>query len=107
MATQPDGKIVLVGSEDPGSLIVVRLLADGAFDPSFGSGGKVTTPFPGAGNFGEGRAVAIQPDGKIVVAGAAKGAVESDFLDRPLQRRRLARRQLRRRRRDRNRPGRP
>lgn len=80
VATQPDGKIVLAGAEDDVGVIVVRLLEDGAFDPSFGSGGKVTTPFPGAGNFGGAEAVAVQPDGKIVIAGVAKGTANADFL---------------------------
>jgi len=77
---QPDGKIVLTGSDQTtNSVLVVRLLENGAFDPSFGVGGVVLTPFAPT-SFGEGRAVAIQPDGKIVVAGAAKGAVDGDFL---------------------------
>jgi uncharacterized delta-60 repeat protein len=41
--------------------------APGDLDPSFGSGGLVTTDFGGRGDFGLG--VAIQPDGKIVTAG--------------------------------------
>jgi len=73
VAVQPDGKIVLTGGDQTtNSILVVRLLENGSFDPSFGSGGVVSTPFP-AGSFGEGRDVAIQPDGKIVVAGIAKG----------------------------------
>jgi uncharacterized delta-60 repeat protein len=44
--------------------------ADGALDPSFGSGGFVTTDFgDGSATSASPRAVAIQPDGKIVVAG--------------------------------------
>lgn len=45
--------------------------ADGDLDPGFGTGGKVTTPFPG-GAFGA--AVAVDQVGRIVVAGAAAGA---------------------------------
>src|SRR4029450_652062 len=41
--------------------------APGDLDPSFGSGGLVTTDFGGRSDFGLG--VAIQPDGKIVTAG--------------------------------------
>lgn len=78
VATQPDLKVVLAGSEEPGSVILVRLLPNGDLDPSFGAGGKVTTPFPGG--FGEARAIALQPDGKIVIAGAAKGLTDNDFL---------------------------
>ena len=41
--------------------------APGDLDPSFGSGGVVTTDFGGRGDFG--LAVAVQTDGKIVTAG--------------------------------------
>ena len=51
-------------------LVLTPLLAwaaPGGLDPSFGADGKVTTPF-GSGN-DIGAAVAVQSDGKIVVAG--------------------------------------
>ena len=71
-AVQSDGKIVAVGaigfSANNVRLLVVRFTADGSSDPSF-SGGKVI----GAGSV-IGRAVAIQPDGKIVVAGQSTDA---------------------------------
>lgn len=51
----------------------VARAADGDLDTSFGGDGKVTTRFP-IGAYA--RAVAIQPDGKIVAAGAAAGASE-------------------------------
>jgi uncharacterized delta-60 repeat protein len=79
VATQADDKIVLVGQDSlTKSLLVVRLLANGGFDPSFGSGGVATTPAPGG--IGSAGAVAIQTDGKIVVVGAAKGALNVDFF---------------------------
>jgi uncharacterized delta-60 repeat protein len=67
MALQDDGKIVMVG----GSILdflLARYNADGSLDESFGVGGLVTTDI---GNFTqeEARAVAMQPDGKIIVAG--------------------------------------
>jgi uncharacterized delta-60 repeat protein len=46
--------------------------APGGLDSSFGVGGKVTTHFPGGDDAGN--AVAIQPDGKIIVAGKTLGA---------------------------------
>jgi uncharacterized delta-60 repeat protein len=46
--------------------------AAGDLDGIFGTGGTVTTDF--AGNGDEARAVALQPDGKIVAAGGALGA---------------------------------
>jgi uncharacterized delta-60 repeat protein len=69
IAIQTDGKILAVGSSfDAGgeSFALVRFNADGTPDTTFGSGGMVTTVFEtNAGAHG----VAIQPDGKIVVAG--------------------------------------
>jgi uncharacterized delta-60 repeat protein len=77
VAVQPDDKVVIAGFEN-GNCVVVRLLPNGQPDPSFGSGGKVTTVFPGgeSGAF----AVTVQPDGKIVAAGAAEVAGNFDFF---------------------------
>src|SRR6266478_4724094 len=52
------------------------LLNAGALDPTFGIGGKVTTHF---GGFDNGRELAIQPDGKIVVVGSVVVNSVSDF----------------------------
>ena len=68
VAIQPDGKIVVAGhSGDSGveNFIVGRLLPDGSLDPMFEGGGVIF-------DFGGGdlaRAVAVQADGKILVAG--------------------------------------
>lgn len=78
VASQPDGKIVLAGGDQTtGATIVVRLLENGAFDPSFGAGGIVSLLLGTTGS--EARAVLVQPDGRIVVAGEAKGATTYDF----------------------------
>jgi uncharacterized delta-60 repeat protein len=70
VALQPNGKIVAVGRNGFGGLLVVlRLLPDGANDSSFGSDGLVTTPF-GALAVG---AVAVDPRGGILVGGASNG----------------------------------
>jgi hypothetical protein len=42
----------------------------GTLDSTFGSGGKVITHF-GSYPYGGGSAMALQPDGKIVVVGAS------------------------------------
>lgn len=67
---QPDGKIVLVGkyqqSDQPSPAVIGRMLSDGSFDSTFGNAGWVGTPFTGALSFDS---LALQPDGKIVVAG--------------------------------------
>jgi uncharacterized delta-60 repeat protein len=80
LALQADGKIVAVGEADPVSgggwpqdFGVVRYLTNGTLDPSFGSGGIVlTAPASTAPNTAT--AVAIQADGKIVVAGVTNYA---------------------------------
>ena len=76
---QPDGKIVAAGaantegSRDRGSggdFALARYNPNGALDATFGTGGKVTTDFNGDDDAAFG--VVLQPDGKIVAAGAAK-----------------------------------
>ncbi|MFI8099939.1 calcium-binding protein [Streptomyces sp. NPDC086023] len=72
MAVQPDGKIVTVGyawtSETSGDFTVVRHNPNGSLDTTFGGGdGIASTDFDQANE--EARALALLPDGKIVVAG--------------------------------------
>jgi uncharacterized delta-60 repeat protein len=74
---QPDGKIVVAGGAFPlftfaGDFKVVRYNPNGSLDTSFGSGGIVTTTFPGDGSYAF--AIALQSDGKIIAAG-------TDFVD--------------------------
>jgi uncharacterized delta-60 repeat protein len=72
IALQADGKIVAVGELEDGTshwyFGVFRYLANGELDPQFGEGGWVDTNL---GSFEFPHAVAVQPDGKIVVAGSA------------------------------------
>ena len=65
VAVQPDGKIVQAGTTDR-QFAVVRYAADGRLDTSFGNGGAVLTRISG-NEFASG--LALQPDGRIVVAG--------------------------------------
>jgi uncharacterized delta-60 repeat protein len=80
LAVQPDGRIVVVGyaacqeltgtcpsEEESWEIAVARYDPDGTLDTSFGESGKVTTDIGGISNFAW--AVALQADGKIVVAG--------------------------------------
>jgi uncharacterized delta-60 repeat protein len=71
MVVQPDGKILVAGSvaENGFDFAIVRFLRDGALDTTFGTGGKVTTDFNGS--FDSAYAIALQPDGKIIVAGTS------------------------------------
>lgn len=70
---QPDGKLLVSGYRvQPGGVanndfFLFRLLADGSFDPSFAGGGQVHTDASGAQD--RAFAMALAPDGAIVVAG--------------------------------------
>ena len=81
LVIQPDGKIILVGpARRTGYLhdfAVVRYNTDGSLDASFGIGGYVFTDFQGGHDFAY--AVALQSDGRIVVAGAATIDSQEDF----------------------------
>ncbi|RMF21877.1 MAG: hypothetical protein D6760_08575 [Deltaproteobacteria bacterium] len=72
VAVDSSGRIVAAGTKaDPGfglsgSFAVVRYLTDGSLDNSFGSGGIVTTAITGVDL---GFTLALQSDGRIVVAG--------------------------------------
>ncbi len=80
IAIQGDGKIVVAGYSSNGSnndFAIVRYNTDGSLDTSFGSDGKVTTPI-GSGD-DEAYAIAIQGDGKIVVAGYSSNGSNNDF----------------------------
>jgi uncharacterized delta-60 repeat protein len=68
LVIQPDGKIVVVGGAGlGGDIVVLRYLADGTPDASFGGDGSVAVELT---NASEARGVAPQPDGRIVVVGS-------------------------------------
>ena len=70
VALQPDAKIVVAGTSQ-GGFTVARYNPDGSLDPTFGSGGIVTT-LSTAGSYWAGagvNSVALHPDGKIDAAG--------------------------------------
>ncbi|MGA8277799.1 MAG: hypothetical protein WB784_06355 [Rhodanobacteraceae bacterium] len=77
IAVQADGRIVVAGVTVPANgnhdFAIARLNDDGALDTTFGAGtGKVTLAFDlGGNNEDYANAIALQPDGKIVVAGFA------------------------------------
>jgi uncharacterized delta-60 repeat protein len=79
---QGDGRIVVAGYTEStlNSFAVVRYNTDGSLDSSFGSGGKVvTTPEMTGLSVVTGNALAIQADGKIVVAGSGENAGKTNF----------------------------
>ena len=70
VAIQGDGRIVVGGYTDANGdddFAVVRLNADGSLDNSFGGDGKAVADFPGEQ---QAFALALQPDGRIVMAGS-------------------------------------
>ena len=89
LAIQPDGRLLLVGTADttpptspPGSvteLSVMRLEPDGTPDETFGDHGTTNvsvtalTSVTGDPGRDSGAALALQPDGRIVIAGATGG----------------------------------
>ena len=85
VAVQPDGKVVVAGAiNDPAATpyiqnaIVLRYNPDGTPDATFGTAGRVVF---GTNSFEERwNAVALQPDGKIVVGGRVADVSGSDFL---------------------------
>ena len=81
LAVQADGKPVLAGYASSGGRAdwgVVRLGAGGGLDGGFGGGGIVTTAFTPAYELAA--SVAVQPDGRIVVVGRARGPSGTDDL---------------------------
>ncbi len=80
VAVQPDGKIVVAGqrySAGFNDAAVVRYNSDGSPDSSFGTGGKVVVPVVADNDMA--LAMALQPDGKIVLTGPATVAGYRDF----------------------------
>ncbi|MGH9034891.1 MAG: hypothetical protein ACRD0O_03940, partial [Acidimicrobiia bacterium] len=95
-AVQPDGSVVVAGTAAPArsgyAFLVLRVLPDGRLDPGFGSGGRVWTDLVTVGwpvldgavaggvvSLGSSAAyaVAVQPDGSIVVAGTTSSGAST------------------------------
>ena len=91
VAVQPDGKILVVGLASPGGeisdgtgdlvFIVVRYRSDGRLDPTFSGDGKVILNFhpdPDGSSleYEEATSLALQQDGRIVIAGELSAGPE-------------------------------
>jgi uncharacterized delta-60 repeat protein len=94
VAQQPDGKLVVVGTTlsraGDFDIAAVRLLTNGALDPSFGSGGKVSFDVPvvvpggafiyTATHMGNAAySVLVEPDGRILIGGATQYPTTANF----------------------------
>jgi uncharacterized delta-60 repeat protein len=78
---QKDGKIVAVGdyrfSANKLDVVVIRYDTNGKLDNSFGTNGIAVTSIGSANDFAY--SMAIQSDGKIIVAGASASSIDYDF----------------------------
>jgi uncharacterized delta-60 repeat protein len=77
MALQADGKILLAGTTD-GDVAVVRLQPNGGLDATFGDGGTVRVDLGGPDDIAF--AMAVQPDGRIVLAGETRAGGSEDMV---------------------------
>lgn len=89
VAVQPDGGILAVGDTGGSApvLAVQRFTASGRPDTTFGAGGVARLPAPPEIGTGVGgTAIALQPDGRIVVSGTVRqnGAAAGMFVARLL-----------------------
>jgi uncharacterized delta-60 repeat protein len=86
LALQPDGRIIMTGTywsaTNSEEFVAARLNADGTLDESFGTDGKVRI---GSEKADVARAVALQPDGKIVIGGYTEAGTESVFSQTGMQ----------------------
>jgi len=93
---QPDGKVLVTGTTGGfrgARMMVARYNADGTLDRSFGAGplgvpippltpdgGIVTIPLPSGASRTSGDAIALAPDGKIVLAGDRFAPIGADGM---------------------------
>jgi uncharacterized delta-60 repeat protein len=80
LALHSDGGLLVSGTvatQQGSRFLLARYRPGGALDPTFGSGGLLVTDVNGPGN-DEAYAMAKDPDGRLVVGGASRGA-DSDF----------------------------
>ncbi|MEO8589519.1 MAG: sterol desaturase family protein [Flavobacteriales bacterium] len=79
----PDGRIVAAGYAgdfDAKDFAVARYTASGALDNTFSSDGKLTTAVSLTGDDDQANAIAVRPDGSIVVAGSASNSPVNGVL---------------------------
>jgi len=75
VVVQPDGRLLVAGY-DGAAAVLLRYLPDGSLDTSFDGDGRAILAVPGAF---VATALALQPDGRIVVVGSVYNGSDSDF----------------------------
>lgn len=78
---QPDGKIVVAGTSSSGTssdFALARYNPDGSPDAGFGDGGKLVTHV-GSGPYDGGYGIAMQSDGKILMAGYSDSGKSGNY----------------------------
>jgi hypothetical protein len=78
----PDDRVLFVGETTTGDFAVEMLQANGMPDPSFGTGGFVTTDFSGGEDYAV--SAALVPDGGFVVGGGAQNATATTTSPSPV-----------------------
>lgn len=82
LVVAPDGEIYAAGVDTTVSgkeFALAAYLGGGTLDSNFGVGGQVTTAVPNGLSQFSGAALAIQPDGNLVVGGSYKDGTAGDF----------------------------
>ena len=80
MTLQPDGKVLLAGyclGSTNNDFCAARYLANGTLDSTWNGTGTVITAIGSGGDYA--RAMTLQPDGKVLLAGNCSGATTYDF----------------------------
>jgi uncharacterized delta-60 repeat protein len=87
LAVQPDGRVVVAGQAGD-AVLLARYESDGSPDTGFGRGGRTLTDVTRDTDVGRG--VAIQADGRILVAGCVRGRRPRSTSDHGLRGSRFA-----------------
>jgi uncharacterized delta-60 repeat protein len=82
VAMQTDGKFLITEYNGTGGccsadIKLIRFLADGTFDTTFGTNGIVTTNFLNENN--QANSIVIQNDGKIIIGGVSGNQIHFDY----------------------------
>ena len=78
---QEDGKLLVTGESGERAFTVMRFHADGRLDTGFGVGGRASVRFSAEGDYDIPGALALQADGRILLAGYFSNPATSYDLD--------------------------